>query len=516
VLARVKVIAHVLRPLRDDDRSQGDERAREEEDRIRSEEEDRILERLKGRKSELGDRIDAEVRYQLPGCEAGELIFFRGSSIGIEIPILVAAGIVQYGSLRSGFDYLRGDLPPILRRELRHHGVNPLDIETLVVLGERFNPPAPAAAATSPDTGVPVAAWLIGGVAFLTAVLAAIGADAANVDRVRINFPVLFSVAILVLIVAILAGVLYPVVISSGGADDRRRRIYLAIFVGLIGLSIASIAYLTTISLSAKSRPRIVARLERGAAGDRVTGSVTAAGLKSKEHIAVRVIGISTRERLSEQHVGHARGHEEPTDRQVVYSSRTGPDSAGVTQVALDVAVGSGLYERLDVEGELISEEEVEDAARSAESIAFNRCDQRSRQFSCMSLVVPPAPRRPQLAAHWNLPPGRPPVLRMTARMVGLSSEDRLLLSVRRVNESSLGGRIYATSWAPDPAGAVNEEVELAITPGGRPICILLRTREAGLEAGPETEEGFGPCRPRSRGVAVFSRPPARQAKKHS
>jgi hypothetical protein len=114
--------------------------------------------------------------------------FFRGS-IGIDVVILVAAGVVvQYGALRSGLDYLRNDFAHIIGRELRRDGFSYRYIESLVLLGDRFNPPV-AAPTPANDTTVPVAAWLRGGVAFLTAVLTAIAADAANVDRVRVNFP---------------------------------------------------------------------------------------------------------------------------------------------------------------------------------------------------------------------------------------------------------------------------------------------------------------------------------------
>jgi hypothetical protein len=142
------------------------------------------------------------------------------------------------------------------------------------------------------------------------------------------------------------------------------------------------------------------------------------------------------------------------------------------------------------------------------------RCDRTKQKFSCMSLIVPPAVRRPQLAAYWKLPLSRPPVLKVSARMTGLSADDRLLLSVRRVREHTLGGRIYAASWAPSPIGAVSEEIELSVAPSRHPVCVLLRTREAGLNAGPEKDQGFGPCRPRSRGVSVYTRAPAREAHK--
>ncbi|HEV7807604.1 MAG TPA: hypothetical protein VGO80_17425 [Solirubrobacteraceae bacterium] len=224
------------------------------------------------------------------------------------------------------------------------------------------------------------------------------------------------------MIVAVILGVLYRMV---GPVVLRVFMVSLGVLI--IGVAITGIAYLTTISLSAKSRPRMVAKLERTDLGERVTGTVTAAGLKSKEHIAVRVIGISTRERLSELHVGHARAGEVSTDRQVVYSSRTGPDSAGATTVDFAVPIGGGLYERLDVEAELVSEDEQNAAIPEKGKTESNRCDRSTRQFSCMSIVVPPASRRPQLAAQWKLPVGAPPVLKLSAHMIGVSSEDRLL-----------------------------------------------------------------------------------------
>lgn len=261
---------------------------------------------------------------------------------------------------------------------------------------------------------------------------------------------------------------------------------------------------------SASDRPRITASLKTTAEGLRVSGSVSATALETNQHVFVRIVGISTDDRLAAEHVGHPRKGEVALDRQPVYSSRTGASSDGTASVTLDVPIGAGLYERLDVEAQL-SDDEKNDETRPETALATESCDRETSNIGCESLMVPPTARRPRLAAHWKLPAGRPPVLAVTARMADLSADDRVLLSVRRLRDNRLSGRVYGASWAPGGNGAVEEQVDVPAATRGQRVCVVMRSTRGGTRAASEASERVGPCQPRSRGMAVQLGPPPTQ-----
>jgi hypothetical protein len=317
---------------------------------------------------------------------------------------------------------------------------------------------------------------------------------------------------------------------------------------GLVILAHAAIA-----GRIAQDRPRIAAHVERASDGIHVKGKVSAEGLTANEYVSIRIVGISTRDRLAEAHVGHQRGKEatvpcphedagetvpgtalalsqpktetstgaakspsvvapKPTRkarkpathcwRQLIYTSRTGATSDGKVDVDLDSPIATGIYERLDVEAVLLKKDEISKRG-DRQGLREPRCDKNSTEFGCVTLMLPPGPRRPALDARWETPASSPPMLAVTARMDELAVDDRVVLSVRRELGKGKWARVYGASWAPNAAGVVDEKLSIPVTTRRLPLCVIMRTLKGSVEPLRESAEAYGPCHPRSQGMAV-------------
>jgi hypothetical protein len=548
--------------------------------------EDTLLDGLQDREPALRARIDAAVKDRVgPEFEVRRLAITRGS-IELLIPIFGALG--AYGAARSGFDYLVSDVRRILGRDVRNQiGWTP-DFDVYVVRREGLVPGVqPAAGGGGSDK---VALWLIGAGAFTTTTLGLIGATGANLERVRINYPWQISLAFSVIILAILVGVCWPLLSAGARLGFRGRLALFALLAGVagtvllqnsdrstvvsvaggaavaaivfalgwhwarsarpgqggalivavlaVGVAVGLIAYWATNSVSDQTRPRITASLTQTGVVSKVAGAVRASGLKRRQHVLVRIIGINSRANLAKKHVGHARSNEPKSTSQLVYGSRTGADADGNAEVNLDVPVATGLYDRLDVETQVVDDDEVRRAVSEArkagpddqqakkQGLAVlrtaqvpipgipvkSRCDKPTRVVGCLSIFVPPVAGGPQLSASWAVPAGKRPRLNLRVRMGDLSSDDRVLLSVRRIKgkRGRLGGRVYGALWAPEAGGKVDETVALKVDPRRRPLCVIMRTLQGALNyASPEASH-LGPCGKRSRGVAILLRPPGK------
>jgi uncharacterized protein YegP (UPF0339 family) len=354
-------------------------------------------------------------------------------------------------------------------------------------------PEQPPAQQASPVGGV--STWLAGGLAVVGSAVGIVGLADTDIDRAVVNHPVVITVAFVLILAGVLSGVASPLFHGHRGAA--------LVGVLMFGIGLFILVLIAAQAKSASDRPRVSASLNKTASGLNVVGTVDAAGLETDQHVFVRVVGISTDDKLADAHVGHPRAGEKPLDRQPVYSSRTGASSDGTAQVKMNVPVGAGLYERLDVEA-VVSD----DRKKPITGEQTDSCDQETSNIGCESLMVPPTARRPRLAAQWRLPAAKPPILTVKARMDDLSSDDRVLLSVRRVRAKQLGGRVYGAAWAPDATGAVQEAIAIPVAARGKPVCIVMRSLRGSSRFASESRERFGPCRPRSRGMAVQVGPP--------
>lgn len=388
-----------------------------------------------------------------------------------------------------------------------------------------------------------VAAFLVGAFTLVAGALAVIGLGEGDVDRAVVNEPKKVQAAFALIVAAVCLGSLMSLFKRARPTGFFGVGGLLALGLGLYLLATAAID-----GRLAKDRPRVSAHLERTPTGLRVKGSVAAEGLTAKEHVLIRVIGISTRNKLAEAHIGHRRGRERVAQcaladrldgedpphaapryttasrsgrpearecwRQLAYSSRTGAGADGKASIQLDTPLATGVYERIDVEAQLQENEppvtdsgaatlDADQAREGIRGLRTARCDKNDGNFACVTLMVPPASRRPELDVRWKLPASTPPVLAITARMGDLSIDDRVQLSIRRVRGGRARGRIYGASWAPSAAGEVNQELEVPIAPKRQKLCVIMRTLRASVLPYPEGPERYGPCGMRSQGMAV-------------
>jgi hypothetical protein len=370
-----------------------------------------------------------------------------------------------------------------------------------------------------------LAAFLAGALALVATALSVIGLGDNDVDRAVINHKSAAMFAFGAIVVAVCLGSAMSVTKNA-----RVRGLFgvaglLALGTGLVMLASAAVE-----GRAAKDRPRIDVKLTREADGTHVKGTVTAEGMRADDHVLLRVIGISSRHRLAEAHIGHRMGGDTvapcPADeqgsgetgkvlfkrscwRQLMWSSRIGANPDGTVNAPIDTLVATGLYDRVDIEARLVARGDRPLAGREP------RCDENDREFGCTTIMIVPTERRPELDAHWELPAGSPPVLDITARMGDLTMDDRVLLSVRRVLPAHNAGlsRIYGASWAPNAGGEVSAKISIPIATHRRAICVIMRSLEASVQPRGELPDGFGPCGARSQGLAVqlYAPPAARR-----
>ncbi len=346
------------------------------------------------------------------------------------------------------------------------------------------------------ETAKTVAAFLAGAFTLVASALAVLSLSDGDVERAVVNYPGVTVTAFVAIVAAVCLG-------SAMSLLDKRRAQGTVAVLGLgsLAVGLGLLAGAAVNGRSSKDRPRISVHLERGPEGLRVKGTVLAEGLRADEHVLVRVVGISTRLVLAEGHVGPRRGDEafvacaddEPDAefanaaqkaptcwRQLGYTSRTGAQTDGKVEIAIDTPLAAGYYERVDVEAQLIQHDD-----GKIKDLREPRCDKTDGKFGCVTLMVAPSPPRPELDARWKLPATSPPVLSVTTAMTGLTADDRVVLSVRRLLPNRRWARVYGASWTPNAAGELKQELTLPVATRGRPICVIARAVPAGVKLDP-------------------------------
>ena len=135
------------------------------------------------------------------------------------------------------------------------------------------------------------------------------------------------------------------------------------------------------------------------------------------------------------------------------------PRSGGKDLLPIKVKVSPGLYERAVVSAELVGEDETkgtEDAVTIAKEtpdktqtektesalkdLTQRRCTSATRTWGCATISIAPRDRRPTLSETWK-GSGDPLSLAVTAKMLGLNTDDQLALFVAAYGGSRVTGR---------------------------------------------------------------------------
>ena len=203
-----------------------------------------------------------------------------------------------------------------------------------------------------------VTKFLAGGVGSVTAAFGALGSLTGGFERAFRDNQNL-SIALLVATAVIVGvGVIAPAV--SKKIPDW----VLAIGVGLL-LGVGTwFAVLIVGGTSTKERPRVSGSLAVTDKQLMIKGLVEASGLKSDEHMLIRVEGRTTKEKLAFFHAGKPRDKADPpggadvepgvTDHfQLIYAARVGPDHEGKVKAPIDTVAPAKIYERIVISAQL-------------------------------------------------------------------------------------------------------------------------------------------------------------------
>ena len=212
------------------------------------------------------------------------------------------------------------------------------------------------------ETSAPLTTLLAGGVTSITAGLGAFGTLTGGFERVARNYPAESVLLVLVGSVAIGLGVVAPAV------SKRVKDVWLA--AGSAALLAVGILFgvLVIGGASTSERPSVSGSLTVGEQTMTVKGQVEAAGLRSDEHMLIKVEG------------------ERPdgTDA-VVYVAHVGPSSEGKVKAPIETVVPRSAYAELIVSAQL--GERISQEARRTEAV--QDCGDDTPYWGCARLLVP-------------------------------------------------------------------------------------------------------------------------------
>lgn len=221
--------------------------------------------------------------------------------------------------------------------------------------GEEEPPPDPSAAVTK---------IFAGGIGSITAAFGVAGAVTGGLERVFRNHP-RFAIALILLTALIVAfGIVAPAVWDK--IPDRFLIYGTVLLVGAGG----ALGWLVVEGASTKERPSVGGSLTAGEKTVTVKGQVDASGLKSNEHMLIKVEGEN------------AAGVDT-----VVYVARAGPDSEGKVSAPVETSVPRAAYRELIVSAQV--EGKISDKQRRKEAV--QDCGADTPYWGCARLLVPAA-----------------------------------------------------------------------------------------------------------------------------
>lgn len=235
-----------------------------------------------------------------------------------------------------------------------------------------------------------VTKFLAGGIGSVSAAFGALGTLTGGLERAVRNYPKVTVALLLATAVIVGLGVIAPAVskaILRLGPGDRCRG--------------------STRRRRDSRRRRGQRRLDQGAAASQRQsgrdkraadnqGLVEANGLKSDEHMLIRVEGRTTKNELAFFRAGKRRDKNDPaggTDTepgvddhfQLIYAARVGPDEEGKIKAPIETVAAPKLYERIVVSAQVQGEVN----RRRVQATRVQRCGEDTRYWGCAVLLVP-------------------------------------------------------------------------------------------------------------------------------
>jgi hypothetical protein len=309
-------------------------------------------------------------------------------------------------------------------------------------------------------TGLPIAA----------VALALFGIKDGTLARIILNASTDFFKAALVLVISIILASVAAFIAARGRAWAAVILDALAALVFFFG--VVWIGNLAVETAEENERPRISGKVTMGADGvPTLEGTVTAEGLRTEEHVLIRVLGRSTFG-LHRGRTGRDSLHEgvdEPAGpTQLLFATRMGPDRDGKVDRSFGLPLTPGLYDVVDIQAVII---EPVDRVKQPRAPA---CDEASRIFGCLSIWLPQPSSSPQLAVTWE--PGTPTqALAINSKAGGVLGEGgvRIYVLGRAANSGDWSRPFHTSFLSPLPTGVVDSSIKIPLVRDYSKVCVV-------------------------------------------
>jgi hypothetical protein len=226
------------------------------------------------------------------------------------------------------------------------------------------------------------------------------------------------------------------------GSDAERRVLYIGLVV--LGAGLVLTVYAGVSTWGDRPQPSITITPKRGAL---VTVTIRATGLRSRDHLVVRV------EQLLRS----------GTPGQELYGASLGPNAAGDVEETVDVALPSGDFD--DVGARAWIGDEPKDCYRNETSTG------------CVRVHVSRTQERPQLAVDWETFVRAPRVLiRLTAHNLPQRPSRSMTLRVYGLAPGQPARALAEWSLAPDADGSFDRRLSVVVGHAFSDVCVVAST----------------------------------------
>jgi hypothetical protein len=285
------------------------------------------------------------------------------------------------------------------------------------------------------------ARFLLAALPALGALLTALAITGDLVGRMARNHPWAAFAAFGSAALAVFLGAVAAFALRAGSAAERR-----VLYIGLVvlGGGLVATVYAGVRTWGDRPQPSITITPKRGAL---VTVSVHASGLRSRDHLVVRV------EQLSRAGV----------PGQELYGASLGPDAAGNVAESVDVPLPAGVFDDI--------------GARAWIGAEPKDCYRDETSTGCVRVHVPRAQERPQLAVDWETFVRAPRILiRLKAHNLSPRPSRSMTLRVYGVAAGTQPRVLAEWSLAPDVDGSFDRRLSVVVGHAFSDVCIVAST----------------------------------------
>ena len=285
------------------------------------------------------------------------------------------------------------------------------------------------------------ARFLLAALPALGALLTALAITGDLVGRMARNHPWATFAAVGCAALAVFLGAVAAFGLKAG-SDAERRVLYLGLVV--LGGGLVVTVYAGVRTWGDRPQPSITITPKRGAL---VTVTVHASGLRSRDHLVVRVEQLSSA----------------GTAGQELYGASLGPNAAGDVEESVDVPLPAGDFDDI--------------GARAWVGDEPKDCYRHETSTGCVRVHVSRTQERPQLAVDWETFVRAPRVLiRLKAHNLSQRPSRPMTLRVYGVAAGQPPRALAEWSLAPDVDGSFDRRLSVVVGHAFSDVCIVAST----------------------------------------